>query len=196
MKALVISVSILLVLFFSNTAAFGQSSAQSTEQKEEAMKETENKKTTAVMADANSATDINSIADVNAFNDPNGVKERIREFRGLSGDLSLLNRGSSEEIHEWTRGRLDDRLELALAMQKQITAEFNFLRELAIKEKAVETITAIDGILLDRQERFKSVIEELERNNERLRRIEERRNQERNRERNPRRERPTRRDAQ
>ena len=94
MKALVISVSILLVLFFSNTAAFGQSSAQSTEQKEEAMKETENKKTTAVMADANSATDINSIADVNAFNDPNGVKERIREFRGLSGDLSLLNRGS------------------------------------------------------------------------------------------------------
>jgi hypothetical protein len=191
---------ILLISFFSNTAAFGQSpggkAAQSTEQKEEPAKETENKETAAATVDVNTATDINSIADVNAFTDPNAVRARILGFRGLGVDLLQLNRESGDEIREWTRGRLDDRLELALAMQKQVTAEFNFLRELAVKEKALETATAIDGILLDRQERFKDVIEELERNNERLRRIEERRNQERSRERTPRRERPIRRDTQ
>lgn len=204
MKALVISMLILLTAFFSNTAAFGQSPddkpAQSAEQKEETVKESEGKETEAAAADANAATDANSIADVNAATAPDAVRARIAEFRGLSGELTKINMESNDEIREWTRGRLDDRLDLALAMQKQITAEFNFLRELAVKEKAVETTAAIDGILLDRQERFKDVIEELEKNNERLRRIEERKNQERSRERTPRervpRERPIRRDTQ
>jgi hypothetical protein len=59
-------------------------------------------------------------------------------------------------------------------MKKQITAEFKFLRELAIKEGAVKTTAAIDGILLDRQERFKDVIEKLEKETDRYRRLAER----------------------
>jgi hypothetical protein len=173
-KALVISMSILLVAFFSFTPAFGQSPedkpAQLKEQKEEPVKKPEHKKT----ADANTVTDVNTVADANAITDPNAVRAKIKEFEGLGEALEQIDTKSGNEISEWTRGRLDDRFDLVLAMKKQITAEFKFLRELAIKEGAVQTTAAIDGILLDRQERFKGVIEELGKKSERLRRLSER----------------------
>jgi glutaredoxin 2 len=173
-KALVISMSILLVAFFSFTPAFAQpqdaNQVQPVEQKEEPVKEPEPKKT----ADANTVTDVNTVADANAITDPNAVRAKIGEFEGLAEALEKINAEGGIEINEWTRGRLDDRLDLALAMKKQIAAELQFLRELAVKEGAVQTTAAIDGILLSRQERFKGVIEELERNSERLRRLTER----------------------
>jgi glutaredoxin 2 len=166
--------SILLVAFFSFTPAFAQpqdaNQVQPVEQKEEPVKEPEPKKT----ADANTVTDVNTVADANAITDPNAVRAKIGEFEGLAEALEKINAEGGIEINEWTRGRLDDRLDLALAMKKQITAELQFLRELAVKEGAVQTTAAIDGILLSRQERFRSVIEELERNSERLRRLTER----------------------
>lgn len=163
MKTLVISMLILLIAFFSIISALGQSSevspAQPMEQEEKPAKELEHKKKT---------------ADANAIADTNAVRTKINEFEGLGGLLDEINAKSGDEIREWTRGRLDDRLDLALAMQKQIIAEFNFLRKLAVEEKAAKTTAAIDGILLDRQERFKGVIEELEKKSERLRRLSER----------------------
>lgn len=176
MKALVISMSILLVAFFSFTPAFGQPpedrspQPQLKEQKEEPVKKPEPKKT----ADANTVTDVNTAADANAITDPNAVRAKIKEFEGLGEALEKINTTSGNEISEWTRGKLDDRLDLVLAMKKQITAEFKFLRELAVKEGAVKTTAAIDGILLDRQERFKDVIEKLEKESERYRRLTER----------------------
>jgi len=175
-KALVISMSILLVAFFSFTPAFGQPpedrspQPQLKEQKEEPVKKPEPKKT----ADANTVTDVNTAADANAITDPNAVRAKIKEFEGLGEALEKINTTSGNEISEWTRGKLDDRLDLVLAMKKQITAEFKFLRELAVKEGAVKTTAAIDGILLDRQERFKDVIEKLEKESERYRRLTER----------------------
>ncbi len=176
MKALVISMSILLVAFFSFTPAFGQPpedrspQPQLKEQKEEPVKKPEHKKT----ADANTVTDVNTVADANAITDPNAVRAKIKEFEGLGEALEQIDTKSGNEISEWTRGRLDDRFDLVLAVQKQITAEFKFLRELAVKEGAAKTTTAIDGILLDRQERFKDVIEKLEKETERYRRFTER----------------------
>ena len=183
MKALVISMSILLVAFFSFTPAFGQPpenrspQPQLKEQKEEPVKKPEPKKT----ADANTVTDVNTAADANAIADPNAVRAKIKEFEGLGEALEKINTTSGNEISEWTRGKLDDRLDLVLAMKKQITAEFKFLRELAIKEGAVKTTAAIDGILLDRQERFKNVIEELEKESKRFRLREEKRKEQRER---------------
>jgi hypothetical protein len=168
--------SILLVAFFSFTPAFGQPpedrspQPQLKEQKEEPVKKPEPKKT----ADANTVTDVNTAADANAITDPNAVRAKIKEFEGLGEALEKINTTSGNEISEWTRGKLDDRLDLVLAMKKQITAEFKFLRELAVKEGAVKTTAAIDGILLDRQERFKDVIEKLEKESERYRRLTER----------------------
>ena len=190
MKALVISMSILLVAFFSFTPAFGQPpedrspQPQLKEQKEEPVKEPEPKKTADAntVTDANVVADANTVADANAIADPNAVRAKIEKFEGLAEALKQIDEGSRNEISEWTRGRLDGRLDLVLAMKKQITAEFKFLRELAIKEGAVKTTAAIDGILLDRQERFKDVIEKLEKETERYRRLterEEKRNKER-----------------
>jgi hypothetical protein len=162
-KALVISMSILLVAFFSFTAAFGQPPEdrpphpQLKEQKEEPVKEPEPQKT----------------AEANAITDPNAVRAKIEKFEGLSKALDQINTASSDEISKWTLGR-EEKLDLALAVQKQITEELKFLRELAVKEKAAETAAAIDGILLDRQERFKDVIEKLEKETERYRRLSER----------------------
>jgi hypothetical protein len=199
-KALVISMLILLITFFGLIPVFGQPSedkpAQPIEQKEKSVKEPETEKTTNAnaIAEANAVVETNKVTDMNAI-DANSVRARIDKFEGLGGSLEQLSKDSGDEIREWTRGRLDDRLELALAMQKQITAEFKFLRELAVKEGAGETTAAIDGILLDRQQRFKGVIDELEKNSERLRRLmerEERRNKERERIRERTRERPDR----
>ena len=216
MKTLVISMLILLIAFFSLIPAFGQppedKPAQPMEQEKKPAKEPEHKKTADAnsvadanatadansvadanaaadansVADANAVADANSIADANAAADPNAVRAKIEEFEGLGEALEKIDTESGDEIREWTRGRLDDRLDLALAMQKQITAEVKFLRELAVKEGAGETTAAIDGILLDRQERFKGVIEELERNSERLRRRSEREEKKKEREQNSR----------
>jgi hypothetical protein len=180
-KALVISMSILLIAFFSFTPAFGQPpedrspQPQLKEQKEEPAKELEHKKTADAnkVTDANVVADTNAVADANAITDPNAVRAKIKEFKGLSEALNQIDMESKDEISKWTLSK-EEKLELALAAQKQITAEFKFLRELAIKEGAVKTTAAIDGILLSRQERFKGVIEELERNSERLRRLTER----------------------
>ena len=175
MKALVISMSILLVAFFSFTPAFGQPpedrspQPQLKEQKEEPVKEPEPKKT----ADANTVTDVNTVADANAITDSNAVRAKIKEFEGLGKALEQIDVASNDEISKWTLGR-EEKVDLALAVQKQITEEFKFLRELAIKEGAVKTTAAIDGILLDRQERFKDVIEKLEKESERYRRLTER----------------------
>ncbi len=162
MKALVISMSILLAAFFSFTPVFGQPPEDKPPQPQKTV-------------DANTATDVNTAADANAVADPNAVvRARIEKFEGLGGALSGINTAGEEEIREWTRGRLDNRLDLILAAQKQNIAELKFLRELAVEEKAAKTTAAIDGILLDRQERFKGVIEELEKKSERLRRLSER----------------------
>ncbi len=161
MKASVISMLILLIAFFSLIPAFAQPP--------------EHGEATDVnsIADANAITDANAIADANAAVDPNTDKARIEEFEKLDEALEEINKESKDEMREWTR-KTESKLNLVLAVQMQITAEFNFLRELAVEEGAVKTTAAIDKILLDRQERFKDVIEKLERERERLRRNKER----------------------
>jgi hypothetical protein len=115
-------------------------------------------------------TDANAIADANAATDANAVRARIEEFEGLGRALSQVSKEGKGEINEWTRSRGSDKIDLVQAVQEQVRAELNFLRELAVEEKAVKTAAAIDGLLLDRQERFKGVITKLEEEREKLRR--------------------------
>ncbi len=123
-------------------------------------------------------TDANAIADANAATDANAVRARIEKFEGLGTALGQVSNEGRSEINEWTRSRGSDKINLVQAVQEQVRAELNFLRELAVEEKAVKTAAAIDGLLLDRQERFKDVITKLEEEREKLRRrseLEERR---------------------
>ncbi|MFZ0035588.1 MAG: hypothetical protein WAK60_11460 [Sedimentisphaerales bacterium] len=150
-------------------------------QKEEPAKEVVLKKAADVnaVAGAKAVSDVNAVAgvkaasDANAAADPNAVRAKIEKFEGLGDALKQIDMASSDEISRWTLSK-EEKLDLALAVQKQITAELNFLRGLAVKEGAVKTTAAIDGILLDRQKRIKDVTEKLEKETERYRRLMER----------------------
>lgn len=173
MKTLVIFISILLIVSFSIPPAFGQEEDKSPQPTP--AKEPEIKKTTDANKVTTAATETSKAADVNEIADPNAVRAEIAKYAGLDKAMEKINAKSSEEIREWTRGKLDDRYELVLAVRKQIAEELNFLKELAVKEGAVKTAAAIDGILLDRQERLKDVTEELEKESKRFRVREEKR---------------------
>ena len=176
MKLLVVSIAILVMVSFVLLPCFGQippgqkdqiqsfppgyGPPQLRERKPE--KKPVSKKT----------TDANAIADANA------VRARIEKFEGLGTALRQVTKEGKSEISEWTRSRDSDKIDLVQAVQEQVRAELNFLRELAVEEKAVKTTAAIDGLLLDRQERFKDVIAKLEEEQEKQRRrseLEERR---------------------
>jgi hypothetical protein len=180
-KALVISISILLIASFSIIPAFGKTDVNTPQPKEAPAKEPEQKKTDDANKVTTAAADANKAAVANEIADPNAVRAEIAKFSGLDKTLERINTKSNDEVKEWTKGKLDDRLELILAVRKQITEEFNFLKELAVKEGAVKTAAAIDGILLDRQERLKAVTEELEKESKRFRVREEKRKEQQDR---------------
>ena len=193
MKTLVISMLIILISLFSLIPASAQSAEEilSEEQQMEIPKQTEAAEKNAV-AEPNAEITAEPNADMNSANDSNAIRTKAESFEGLDEELRQLELESREEMREWTR-RNDERLELLLAAQQQTTAELNFLRKLAVEEGAEKTTAAIDVILLDRQERYKSVIDRLEKEKERLHREQER--EERSRERGTRertRERPIR----
>ena len=65
------------------------------------------------------------------------------------------------------------------AVQKQVMAEFNFLRELAVEEGAEKTAAAIDGLIADREKRFEGITKKMEAAMKRLRGREGRRGRDR-----------------
>lgn len=192
MKPLVVLISILLVASFSIIYAFAQPSKSElpphmrrdteTSQRRPERKSTED--TNEVAPEANSVVDPN---------DPNAAKAPYQMFKGLEMVLVELNEAGEKETREWTRGKAEDRTNLASFVHEQIVKELNFIRELAVEEGAVKTTAAIDGLLMMRQERFDRIIERLEEMRRRLRTREERREGrdrdrgERRRERTPRR---------
>ena len=168
MRTLIISMLIFLTAFVSLISA----SAQPAE--ENPSEEHEETATVDEAAEPNAvSTEIEEPADANTANDPNAIRARVRQFEDLEDELRRINGESREEIRQWTR-RTEDKLELILEVQQQSATELNLLRRLAVEEGAEKTTAAIDGILLNRQERYKDVIERFERERERLRREEER----------------------
>ena len=112
--------------------------------------------------------------------DPNAVKAKLKEYEGLEKSLQNLAKkgqsvcdrchGSSAQARrpqstggrgerttrERTGGRGQGRIgSLVKAMHSQAGAEFELIRKLAVEEGAKKTIAAIDGLLLNRQERLK-----------------------------------------
>lgn len=181
MKLLAISMSILLMVFFVLMPAFaqppgGQLPPLLRTQKQPPEKKAERKP----IKDANSA-------DANSVTDPN--KPAYMMFEGLEEALKRVNKESRKEIREWTRSTAEDKTSLVKAVQEQVMAEFNFLRELAVEEGAEKTVAAIDGLIADREKRFEEITQKMEEARKRLRKREERRGKDRDRtrEREPRR---------
>ena len=87
--------------------------------------------------------DPNAVIDPNMPTDPNVIRENIREFKGLDRDISQVTAGGRTESREWTRPKREDsNLDLARAVNDQVTEEFKFIRELAAEEGAAMTVAA------------------------------------------------------
>ena len=99
------------------------------------------------------------------FADPNRIKAKIKGLEErLVQALVEVDRKSENEIREWLQQGegVDDRMKLARAVQEQVKTELMFVREPAIQEKAKKTTTAIDAVLLTRQQRFKKLVQKME----------------------------------
>ena len=136
--------------------------------------------------------DVNAVADVNVAAEPNAAKaEWIEE---LEKALERVKREGEKEIRAWLRGEIENKPRLAEAVQEQVAAELNFIREFAVEEGAVKTTEAVDRLLAGRNERFEEITKRMEeeRRRERLREREERRGRDREQRRRDREDRRTR----
>ena len=176
MKLLAISMSILLILMvsFILVPAFAQPPGYEPPPWLRTQKQAPAKK-----AERKPIKDANSIADANSVTDPN--KPAYMMFEGLEEALKRVDQESRKETREWTRGTTEDKTNLVKAVQKQVMAEFNFLRELAVEEGAEKTAAAIDGLIADREKRFEEITQKMEAAMKRLREREGRRGRDRGR---------------
>jgi len=95
--------------------------------------------------------------------DPNKVMAAIKAFEGLQQQLDRLEASSRNEVQEWLRqSTFDHRTQILRAVENQMRQELLLLRQLAAEEKANKTLAAIDGVLLQRQQRFRTIMERLQ----------------------------------
>jgi hypothetical protein len=107
--------------------------------------------------------------DIEFLADSNAVRTKLKGIEGLEDALEKLRKRANAEVREWTRGisrrveeeTIDDRLDLIRDVQRQTVAELVFIREMAVKEGAVKTTAAIEGLLLDRLDRGDGIYERL-----------------------------------
>lgn len=100
--------------------------------------------------------------------DANSVTAKVNEFEGLGEALNKIGIAGEKESREWIRDALENRIRLAEIVQEQAVEELGLVRELAVKEEAVETVAAIDAIMLERYERYRATVTKME---EKLRRM-------------------------
>lgn len=157
MRHLVISVSILLIASFGIAAAFGAqkdsntSVAVSKTPTQSTVKNTPQVKT----ADANSIGNVNAIAgEPNSPKEPNEIDKLKESFESVN-----VKKNSQKETQEWARNMAENRRTLAEIVQDQVAEELKFIRDIAVKERAVKTVDAIDVVLADRTERYAKIIE-------------------------------------
>ena len=98
------------------------------------------------------------------FTDPNTVKNKLKNYEGLEKELRTVDRLGLREMRGWISKQNTTSPILANAVYKQVVAELDFARKIAIEEKAAKTTLAIDGLLVSRNERLdklsKTMLEE------------------------------------
>ena len=94
--------------------------------------------------------------------DPNKIRAMVKSFEGLDKKLEELDRQSQDEMRGWLQTSTDNRPVLERAMERQVREELDLIRKIAVEEKAVKTVAAIDGISLNRQERSRKLLKKME----------------------------------
>jgi len=165
-KRIVISVSILLVFLFTLTQNFAAEKSNKSESASKDKKEqkSEDKEERMRRYLGNFRMNDTEAVKVPKVKDPNVPEAESKKFEGLEEKIAGITKESQREISEWLNTRAKSKIGLARAVQRQVMAELNLIRELAVEEEAVKTTAAIDSLLVDRKERFNKMLEKLKEN--------------------------------
>jgi hypothetical protein len=98
----------------------------------------------------------------NQVADPNKVRAKVKSFAGLEKTLADLDRQSQIEIREWLQVTTDNRINQVRAVERQVKAELDAIRKIAVEEKAAKTVAAIDGLELNRLERMRKLLRRMQ----------------------------------
>lgn len=107
--------------------------------------------------------------------DTKAIKDPIKAFAALEEALANVEKESENEITEWINGLEDITPNIVKAVYEQIGAEYEIVRKQAEEENADKTITAIDGVILYRSERFDKIVEKIQEEEMRREMLESRR---------------------
>ena len=172
-RLIIISISIALLVFLTLIPALAQPPGYGGPPQAEKRKRNEEKKQEhKPVKDANTTADANSITETN---EPNVTQPAYKMYEGLEEALEDINQSGQTEMREWERGDVGNKINLTKDVQEQVTAELNFIREIAVEEGAAKTTAAIDGLLAYREKRYEEINEKLEEARKRQRAREERR---------------------
>ncbi len=98
----------------------------------------------------------------NQVADPNKVRAKVKSFAGLEKTLADLDRQSQIEVNEWLKSTTDNRINQVRAVERQVKAELDAIRKIALEEKAAKTVAAIDGLELNRLERMRKLFRKMQ----------------------------------
>jgi hypothetical protein len=99
--------------------------------------------------------------EANILADPNKIEAEIKAFEGLKKELDEFDKRGVDETHQWLQKETGNKMVLARDNHGNIMAELMFIRKLAVEEGAKKTTAAIEGLLLNRQQRFDKLVEKL-----------------------------------
>jgi len=100
--------------------------------------------------------------------DANAVRSRVKAFSGLGDEVSKLAKGSQRAMHEWTLPPAEDNLVLTKSVNEQVMQELALIHKVAKEEGAKKTVAAVEGLMLDRQQRYGKMIRKLQAQRRRL----------------------------
>jgi len=93
--------------------------------------------------------------------DPNAIREEVKGFEGLADAIKGVDAKSDAEQKGWIQRRIDNRMTLVRAAEKQLTEELTFVKGLATQEKAAKTIKAVDDLSAKRKKRNTLIVNAL-----------------------------------
>jgi len=93
--------------------------------------------------------------------DPNEIKANIKKFEGLDKSIEEVAGKSRIGMRRWQQIKTDNRTTLVRVVKRQLDEEVDFIRKVALEEKAKKTADAADALLAKRMERTAKVLKEL-----------------------------------
>ena len=94
--------------------------------------------------------------------DPYTTRSGFRTRMGATGRADETqdpeDTQTENEISQWLEATIDNKEDLANAVNEQIMTEFTFVRTIAVREEAKKTTAAIEGLMLSRRQRFEELI--------------------------------------